>query len=181
MQLAPTPGSRAARRLETPDPRADEGRRVVIVARDRVVIARSIEGVFMRILLRPAAYRGVALRLVGLDDAGFQYEISLAHRDPDLGVRLSQASDDSEARVAWSLWARFLALPMLVERVEGSYEPATPMIGEVVAHAPGLRRRGRRPGSPRARFLTRRKTGRPELCVPIESGGELFGGWRPDC
>jgi len=32
----------------------------------------------------------------------------------------------------------------------------------------------------RARFLTRRKLGRPELARPVGAVGELFAGWRPD-
>jgi len=173
------PGARAARRLEAPDSRADERRRVVLVARDRVVIARSVAGVFMQILLTPSAYRGILLRLVSLDDAGFHYEIHLAHQDPDFGVLLGQSDDEAEAHAEWDLWSRFLDLPTLVERVEGAYEAARPMIGEVVAGEPGPRRRGRGLGSRRARFLTRRKVGRPELCVRVESERELFGGWRP--
>ena len=42
MTSAPTPGSRGVLRLEATDGRADELRRVVLVACDRVVIARSV-------------------------------------------------------------------------------------------------------------------------------------------
>ena len=180
MTSAPTPGSRGVLRLEAPDGRADELRRVVLVARDRVVIARSVAGVFMHILLTPSAYRGVLLRLVSLDGAGFHYEISLAHHDADFDVLLAQFDDEREAHVEWDLWSRFLESPMLVERVEGAWEPARPMNGEVGASnpRPRPRRRGRGMGSRRARFLTRRKVGRPELCVRLAPGRELFGGWR---
>jgi hypothetical protein len=34
-------------------------------------------------------------------------------------------------------------------------------------------------GSRRARFLIRRKVGRPELCVRVDPGRELFAGSRP--
>ena len=179
MTSAPTPGSRGVLRLEAPDGRADELRRVVLVARDRIVIARSVAGVFMQILLAPSAYRGVLLRLVSLDEAGFHYEISLVHHDPDFDVLLAQFDDEREANVEWDLWSRFLELPTLVERVEGAWEPARPITGEVVASKPRPRRRGRGMGSRRARFLTRRKVGRPELCVRLAPGRELFGGWRP--
>jgi hypothetical protein len=179
MTLAPLPGSRGTQRLEVSDSRADERRRVVLVARDRVVIARCVAGVFMRILLTPSVYRGILLRLANLDDAGFNYEIHLAHHDPDLDVLLAQCDDEAEAHVEWDLWSRFLELPTLVERVEGACEPARSMIGEVVTSEPGPRRRGRGLGSRRARFLTRRKVGRPELCVRVESERELFAGTRP--
>jgi hypothetical protein len=179
MTLAPLPGSRGMRRLEVSDSRADERRRVVLVARDRVVIARSVAGVFMRIQLMPSAYRGILLRLASLDDAGFHYEILLAHQDPDLNVRLAQCVDEAEAHAVWDLWSRFLELPTLVERVEGACEPARPMVGEVVAGEPGARRRGSGLGSRRARFLARRKVGRPELCVRVDFERELFSGSRP--
>ena len=179
MTLAPLPGSRGTRRLEVSDSRADERRRVVLVARDRVVIARSVAGVFMRILLTPSAYRGILLRLASLDDVGFHYEIHLAHHDPDFDVLLARFDDEREANVEWDLWSRFLELPTLVERVEGAWELARPINGEVGASKPRPRRRGRGMGSRRARFLTRRKVGRPELCVRLAPGRELFGGWRP--
>ena len=73
-------------------------RRVVLLARDRVVIARSVAGVFMHIAMTPNAYRGVVLRLNALQDDVFHYEIRLAHRDPDLSRHLHEASDDSEIR-----------------------------------------------------------------------------------
>ena len=179
MTLAPLPGSRGTRRLEVSDSRADERRRVVLVARDRVVIARSVAGVFMRIQLTPRAYRGILLRLATLDDAGFHYEIRLAHQDPDLDVLLAQCEDEAEAHAEWDLWSRFLELPTLVERVEGACQPARSMIGEVIASEPRPRRRGGGLGTRRARFLTRRKVGRPELCVRVASERELFAGTRP--
>jgi hypothetical protein len=151
-----------------------------MVAPDRVVIARSVQGVFMRIALKPGAYRGVLLRLASLDDQGFHYEVRLVHDDADFGVPLARCDDEAEAHVAWSHWARFFELPMLVERVEGVYESASPMVGDVVARAPTPRRRGRGLVRRRARFLTRRKVGRPELCVLVAADRELFGGWRVD-
>jgi hypothetical protein len=166
--LAPTPGSRETRRLEALDARADEGRRVTTIERDRVVIARGVGGVFMKIALTPAAYRGVALRLMSLDDQGFRYEIHLVHADAELDVELSACRDQVEAEAAWSLWARYFRLPMLVERVEGVYEPAAPMIGEVVAAPVADRRRGAELRGRRPRFLARRKMGRVEAAASIE-------------
>src|SRR6202453_3153543 len=99
MTLGPLPVSRGTRRLEVSDSRADERRRVVLVARDRVVIARSVAGIFMRILLTPSAYRGVLLRLVSLDEAGFHYEISLVHHDPDFGLLLPQVAHAKKSQV----------------------------------------------------------------------------------
>jgi hypothetical protein len=154
---------------------------VVMVARERIVIARSVGGVFMRIALKPRDYRGVLLSLTGLDGAGFRYEIRLAHSDPDFGVLLAELHDRNEAEAAWRDWARYLGLPELVERIEGVVEDARPKLGALVVGKPGLRRRGRALRSRRARFLTRRKIGRAELCVRIAAEPhELFQGSHPD-
>lgn len=132
----------------------------------------------MRIALAPRDYRGVALRLVGFDDYGFLYEICLVHADADLGFGLARCRDQAEAASAWSLWARFLALPTLVERAEGVFEPSRPGFGSAMARPPESRRRGRAPLARRARFLTRRKIGRSELCVRVAATIELSGWHR---
>ena len=179
MKLVQAANASAARRIEAGDARADGRRRVVIVENDRIAIARSVAGVFMRINLAPSAFRGVLLRLVRLDDAGFHYEIHLLHRDPDLGVRLAEADDQAEAEAVWRHWARQFHLPALVERVEGTVEPERAAPGAIEARAPGVRRRGRGLRLRRARFLTRRKVGRPELCIAVARERELFAGARP--
>lgn len=179
-QLAPNPGSRAARRIEEPDARADERRRVVLLSRERVEIARSVDGVFMRIALRPDAYAGVSLSIAGLDKSGFRYEVRLIHRDPDFNVLLARSYNNDEAQAAWSGWARFVGLPTLAERIEGVYEPARPMAPSARPVGPDLRRRRRGVGARRPRFLTRRKIGRPSACAPVVSERELFPGWRLD-
>jgi Family of unknown function (DUF6101) len=174
---APKPGAAAPRRIEAIDPRADGQRRVVLLGRDRVEIARCVGGVYMHITLAPDAYRGVVLRLSGARDNSFHYEVCLAHRDPDLSVTLLEADDDNVVHAEWRLWARFLRLPTLVERVDGHPEPELPRLGEVVIASPGPRRRGRTITSRRSRFLVRRKIGRPELAVgPVEPARELFSG-----
>ena len=179
MKLAQATYSNAARRIEAGDARADGRRRVVIVDEDRIAIARSVAGVFMQIGLAPSAFQGVLLRLVRLDDAGFHYEIHLLHRDPDLGVLLAESGDQAEAEAVWRRWAQRFSLPALVEPVEGTVEPEPAAIGAVEARAPVVRRRGRGLRLRRARFLTRRKVGRPELCVAVAREHELFAGARP--
>jgi len=174
---APKPGAAARCRLEGDDPRADGRRRVVLLGRDQIVIARSVAGVFMQIALKPAAFRGVALRLSPADDGGFRYEIRLAHSDPDLCVTLVELSDDSEIQAEWRLWARFLGLPTLVEREEGVEAPESARLGAVRVHGARPRRRGKTMLSRRARFLVRRKVGRPDLCVARDGAAhEMFSG-----
>jgi hypothetical protein len=178
---APKPGAAAPRRIEAIDPRADGRRRVVLLGRDRVEIARCVGGVYMHITLAPDAYRGVVLRLSSARDNAFHYEVCLAHRDPDLSVTLLEADDDSVVHAEWRLWARFLRLPTLVERVDGRPEPELPRLGEVVIASPSPRRRGRSITSRRAHFLVRRKTGRPELATaPAEEPREIFSGSKQD-
>jgi hypothetical protein len=166
--------SNAMRRIEAGDARADGRRRVVIVEEHRIAIARSVAGVFMRIHLAPSAYRGILLRIAGLDDSGFRYEVHLLHRDPDLGVRLAESDDQAEAEGAWRRWARFFSLPALVERVEGTIESNSVRAGET--QAPAVRRRGRGLHLRRARFLARRKVGHPEFCSAVACERELFRG-----
>ena len=178
---APKPGAGAPRRIEAADPRADGRRRVVLLSRDRVEIARSVGGVFMHIALAPNAFRGIVLRLSGAQDCAFHYEVRLAHRDPDLSVTLLEADDDSEVHAEWRLWARFLRLPTLVERQDGRPEPELARLGEVAILAPGPRRRGSSMTARRARFLVRRKPGRAELAIaPSEAAREIFPGSKHD-
>ncbi len=126
-----------------------------MLARGRVQIARSVAGVRMNISLAASAYRGVVLRLRGLEDGRFSYEIELAHRDPaDLSVTLLEASDDSEVQAEWRLWARFLGLPALVEeREEGRAEPDSARLGELIVNQRKPRRRGGARARRRPRFL----------------------------
>lgn len=176
---APKPGVAAPRRIEVGDPRADGRRRVVVLAPDCVKIARSVAGVFMHIAVPPKAYRGVALRLKALSEAGFHYEIELSHRDPDLCVKLHEAVDDSEIRAEWRLWAKFLGVPALVEREDRGAEPAEPRLGEIVIGRVRARRRGRAMRARRPRFLVRRKTGaRGPMCRLPAERREIFPGWK---
>ncbi len=179
---APAPGYGAPRRLELADARADGRQRIVLLARDRVEIGRSVAGVFMHIALKASDYRGVALRLRVKADQGFGYEVTLVHADPDLSVTLAEAEDDHEIQADWRLWARFLRLPALVERQQGCDAPERAMLGGVVANAVGPRRRGKAMTSRRARFLVRRKLGNPALATLLcaERAAVLFSGSKRD-
>lgn len=173
---APQPGSPETLKFEAVDARADGRRRMVSLSRDLVVIARKREGVFMRIALRPHAFRGVLLRLAALEDGVFQYEVSLAHRDPEFDVALASCADQREAEAAWKSWARFVGAPALVERAEGTCEEVfIPGRAKPGFHT---RRRPRGVGARRPRFLARRKMGRAELAVAVGRVRELFGAWR---
>jgi Family of unknown function (DUF6101) len=174
--LAPRPESGETLKLEAADPRADNCRRTVSLSRDLVVIARQRNGVLMRIALRARAYLGVLMSLVGYEGGEFQYQVRLAHRDPELGVTLYAGADRVEADAAWRSWARFVGAPALVEREQGRFEEV-PISGR--PRKTGLlRRRARGVGARRPRFLARRRMGDLRLAVKVENEQELFGAWR---
>jgi hypothetical protein len=179
-RTAPKPGASEAQRIVQSDPRADGWRREVMLARGKVQIARSVAGVRMQISLAANAYRGVVLRLRGLDDARFSYQIELAHRDPDLSVTLLEASDDKDIQAEWRLWAKFLGLPTLVEREEGRAEPERARLGELTIGQRKPRRRGGAMARRRPRFLTRRKVGRGSLGPSLAGAREIFPGSKED-
>jgi hypothetical protein len=164
---SPAPFSVARRRLwlEAEDPRADDRRRLVDLARDRIVIRRMVAGVAMTIRVPAAAYRGVALRLTGFSDGGFRYDARLLHRDPDLSVCLSESDDQAEIEAQWRLWARFFSLPALVQR-NGAGEPERFDAPHCAIRPVISRRRGKATTMRRARFLVRRKVGRIPLASP---------------
>ena len=173
---APRPGSPETLNFEAADARADGRRRQVSLSRDLVVIARQREGVFMRIALRPRAFRGVVLRLTALDAGVFHYQVTLEHRDTEFNVLLASCASVAEAETAWRSWARFVGAPALVEREEGRFEEVRVAGGMRIDTYP--RRRARGVGARRPRFLARRKMGRPEQAVPVARERVLFGGWR---
>jgi hypothetical protein len=162
--------------FEAADVRADGRRRTISLSRDLVVIARSREGVSMRIALRPRAFRGVLLRAVAGEAGGFAYEVSLEHRDAELNVILASCEGVTEAEAAWRSWARFVGAPALVEREEGRYDEV--FVAGRMKLDTHPRRRARGVGARRPRFLARRKIGRKDLAVPVGQARELFGAWR---
>jgi hypothetical protein len=175
-KLAPKPGAYEPRRLIASDPRADGRRREVTLAAGRVEILRSVGGVRMNISIAANAYRGVVLRLRGLESERFAYEVELRHADPDLCVTLLEADDDDEIQAEWRLWARYLGLPTLVEREEGRAEPDGVRLGEVLIGERKPRRRGAAIGRRRPRFLSRRKMGRGSAGPSLAGSREIFPG-----
>ena len=69
--------------FEARDARADGGLRQVEIARDHVVLRRSVRGMRMAINIRISEFLGVALRTI--DGAP---TLILKHRDPSLSVPL---------------------------------------------------------------------------------------------
>ena len=145
------------------DARAEGGRRRVEVTPERVVIARRLGGIEMRLSLTPRQYRGVALSVLVCEATDFLYLVRLVHADGDLDVTLGSFGDEAEARAHWRRWASALRLPRLIERADGVFET-----DRAPAAAPIERRRGRATMRRRYRFLARRKMGRPALPCAID-------------
>jgi hypothetical protein len=168
-------------RFEAVDPRSDNRRRVVDVARESVTIRRAVAGVSMSIRIASSAYRGVTLRITGLDGGGFRYEAMLLHRDLDLSVSLAAGNDRAEVECQWREWVRFLRLPALVGRTEAADVEVNVDGVDIARRRPSPRRRGRSVTSRRPRFLTRRKVGSAALPAMVDSDPDiLFDGSKCD-
>ena len=146
-------------RIEASDPRSDNGRRMVEISRDAVTIRRAVAGVSMAIRVEPSAYRGVALRIAGLDDGRFHYAVQLAHRDPDLSVPLGEGDEMATMEAQWREWIALLRLPALVGRAESADIPVNVRGALLVRAASFARRRGSSLARRRPRFLKRRALG----------------------
>lgn len=147
-------------RIEAFDPRSDNRRRVIDVGREGVTIRRAVAGVSMAIRIASSAYRGVTLRVTGLQDGRFHYEVKLLHRDPDLSVSLAAGDDRVLVEGEWQGWVRFLGLPALVGRTETADLEVNVDGVDIARRRPTPRRRARSMRSRRPRFLMRRKVGR---------------------
>ncbi len=165
--------------IEAFDARSDNRRRIVEVARETVTIRRAVAGVAMAIRVESRAYRGVALRVTGLEDGRFYYEVRLAHRDPDLSVPLGEGEDLAAVEAQWREWVAFLRLPALAGRFESMDVQVNLDGAEIVRRTPCARRRGSALTARRPRFLKRRAPGREwtEGVVDIDPT-ILFYGWK---
>jgi len=172
----------ACLRIEACDPRSDNRRRVVDLGREAVVIRRAVAGVPMAIRVASSAYRGVALRITGLEDGRFHYEVKLLHRDPDLSVQLDEGDDQAAAEAQWRDWVGFLGLPAFVGRTESGVVQVNIDGVDLTRRLPNPRRRGRVVTSRRPRFLTRRKVGGPVPAATVCADPQVLSyGWKSDC
>ncbi len=156
-------------RLVADDPRADSGKREVVVAADAITIDRCVAGVRMRIAAPVRSYRGVALSVQeGL--RGFFYRLALVHADPDLDVILSEAESEAEVAPQWRAWAQFFGLPRLMRSLRGADKPVEQALGEVSATLPQPRRRGWPLKGRRSAISARRKAGAGGRVLPMHRG-----------
>jgi len=149
----PVGSSRATVRLDplalpvsfsAPDAEADERVRFVELHRQRVVMRRAVRGMRMALNLPVAAFLGVSLRpLPSQDQHGGGIAIVLEHRDRALSLPLSTAADADDVLADWQLWARVLALPLLVADDNGTLHPPFAQLGKVRVGRSAPRRRRR--------------------------------------
>ena len=146
--------------ISAPDRRAETGARRVAIRRDRIVIARQVLNISMKIAIAASAYRGVALAVVERGQGEAVYVVDLAHADPDLCVRLAESGSDDAAICAWRKWTAFFGLPPLVERAAGVLAPVTEGAATRDAAGAHIRRKRQLMRQRRSRFAMRRKMGR---------------------
>jgi hypothetical protein len=147
-------------RFTASDARADGRVRDVELARDQVVIRRTVKGMPLRIRVPVTAFTGVTLRLEAADESGERTIVSLEHRDPALSVTLYEAEDNEDAVAEWQMWSRVLARPLLVADLAGAVSEPFPTLGGVRLNSPVRRRRRRTPvHTRRPRRALRRRLG----------------------
>ena len=180
--MAPKPGSRAARRIEAPDARADERRRVVL-AEPRARRDRALRATACSCASRcgRAPMPASALSVAGLDEAGFRYEVRLIHRGPRLQRRCSarsyeqcRSADRLEPMGAFRRSADAGRADRGRLRTRASDGPERAARSE-----PDRRRRRRGVGRP-APALSDPAQDRPArtACAPVVFGTRIFPGWR---
>ena len=165
----PIPSPNPRLRIEADDARADNRRRVIDIAREAVIIHRSVAGVTMMIRAPSTAYRGVALRLAKLSGDGVRCEVRLEHRDPDLSVLLAEGEDQAVIEGRWRDWVGFFRLPALVERIDPATQAASLEVAGIARRRPCARRGGKASTARRPRFLVRRKVGLPSFAATVDA------------
>jgi hypothetical protein len=148
-------------RFTAKDAGADERLRQVELDRERVVLRRAVRGINMAVRLPVTAFLGVALRLVPSEQgAADLVTVSLEHRDAALSVPLFTAPDSDDAVAEWQLWARVLALPLLIGNLDGTLREPFARVGQVRV----------RPMAPRRRRRTALKARRPAILLRRRPG-----------
>jgi hypothetical protein len=131
-------------RFEAADAGADERRCIVDLHRERVVLRRSVRGMRMALNMPVAAYRGVAIRLVGdADKPPNAITVMLEHCDPALSLPLFAAPETDDIVAEWQSWGRVLGLPLLVAEGDGGLREPFARLGRLRIEAPTWRRRRR--------------------------------------
>jgi hypothetical protein len=156
------------------DPRADGAIRHVSFEQGRVIIARRLDGMSMRLGIPCSAFRGVVLALTGtLDEPRFV--IRLDHADAELSIVVHDGVDDTDVVAEWHAWAALTSLPKFLEREPGLLECGERHLGTLIlGPAPQMRRRGAIVLRRRPRFLSRRRMGERKRMRQVHKGREII-------
>jgi hypothetical protein len=145
-----------------------------VIERDRALVTLPAGAGLARTMAVPvAAYRGVAVRMEAIGDTGdVRAFIELLHPEAALTLRLAESDVPEDLAGDWEAWGRTLDLPLLIVGQDGSV--SAPLLDRGITMArPKPRRRYSYFAKRRPRFLTRRKTGRPELMERL-TGREII-------
>jgi len=149
-------------RFTADDAAADGHTRLIEIDSERVLLCRTVCGVFMRLNVPLSNYLGVAVRLLPAVEQGEDaVAIMLEHRDPALSVPLHVTADTEHVIADWQLWGNVLKKKLLVTEFDGTLREPFDTIGLLmlgVVRPRRLRRsalRTRRPKMYRRRVCTR--------------------------
>ncbi len=107
------------------DPRADDGRRLILLGRRIVTIKRRLLGMKMHLSVPVETYVGIVMAREGQHD-GVVYRVTLAHRDPDLSVTLKESRSRSAMIQAWHHWSSYFSVPVVGEPQSRRSRPIEP-------------------------------------------------------
>lgn len=155
-------------RFKAPDAEADGGVRRVTLEAERVVVDRMVRSIAMRIVAPLSSFSGVAMRVApGDKPEADRVEVVLAHRDRALDVPLATEPHDGDALAEWRSWGRALALPLLIEDLDGVRRAPKTRLGALEIGRPRARRgKGLLKGR-RTRFQAKRRTGQLTAETPV--------------
>jgi hypothetical protein len=141
---------------------ADGRTRMIEIDRHRVLLSRSVGGVYMRLNLPLSSFLGVAVRVAAQGESDDTVAIVLEHRDADLSVPLSVTTDTENVVADWQLWGKVLCRKLLVADSDGTLREPFATLGGVALGLPRARRprrsalRQRRPKMYRRRVCSRK-------------------------
>jgi len=128
-------------RFSAEDMAADGRTRTVEIDRERVLLSRTVGGVYMRLNLPLASFLGVAVRIMPAEEPGDEtIAIVLEHRDSDLSVPLHVATETENVIADWQLWGNVLRKKLLVAESDGSLREPFETLGLLMLGRVGARR-----------------------------------------
>jgi len=160
-------------RFAAADEAADERLRIVDLHRERVVLRRSVGGMRMALNLPLSAFRGIAIRLSGENNAPpSAITVTLEHGDPALSLPLFSSPEADDIVAEWQSWGRVLGLPLLVTADDGSLKEPFARIGALRIEEPTYRRRRRTAIARRRLRLFQRRRVAARSAAPAVHRGE---------